>query len=359
MPVNYNVTPFGGFQLGEGIDKVFRGLEGGQQKRAQKREAKRLEDLFTDEQSQKNMSTSMLQFLTGEKTAEEVTASRADWLVKQGKDPSDTLAFAKMSPEDQQRRAKGALLRLNPQAYQMLYPTQKPEESKILSSGQRLVGGTTGREIVGAVDKPITEHEAQKLEIEREKNDIRRLEQKERSLDRGLAKETNELKKLEIKQKITETKRLIDEKKQLASKKKEDLRTESGNALDRISGLLSNDSFAEAFDRFESAVPERLRSQSYIDNRAKVDQIAGLLEIAARDKVAGQGPISDSEGIALGRSATLLKDPLISKELAKEELIKALEIFKLADELYRKKTPAEKDSNIYDAELFKKYGIPE
>lgn len=134
MP-NYDVTPFGGFQLGQGISNIFAGAERGQQKRTQKREQKRLDEIFSDEQSQKNMSDSMLKFLTGEETAEEVTAKRADWLVKQGKDPSDTLAFAQMNPEDQQRRAKGALLRLNPQAYQTLYPKERaPKASDIPSS---------------------------------------------------------------------------------------------------------------------------------------------------------------------------------------------------------------------------------
>lgn len=103
--------------------------------------------------------------------------------------------------------------------------------------------------------------------------------------------------------------------------------SEATNAIGRIDGLLLGDRFASGFGKLVSSTPEILRSQEAIDVIAELDQIRGLVSLESRQKLKGQGTISDSESKTLEKSATVLSSPLISDDLAKKELKKIKGVF--------------------------------
>jgi hypothetical protein len=104
-------------------------------------------------------------------------------------------------------------------------------------------------------------------------------------------------------------------------------KAEADNAVSTVQDLLTGDLFSSAFGRFNNAPRESLRSQANIDARSKVDQIVGLLGLESRQKLKGQGTISDSESKMLAKSATVLDNPLISDEVARKELRRIERIF--------------------------------
>ena len=73
--------------------------------------------------------------------------------------------------------------------------------------------------------------------------------------------------------------------------------------------------------------PDLAKSQTSLDVIAELDQIRGLVSLESRQKLAGQGTISDSESQTLEKSATVLSNPLISNSLARSELIKIRGVF--------------------------------
>ena len=102
---------------------------------------------------------------------------------------------------------------------------------------------------------------------------------------------------------------------------------EASGVINQIDALLEGRNFEHAFGKAVTATPELLRSQRSIDAIANVDQIRALLSLESRQKLKGSGTISDNEQKTLEKSATVLANPLISEELAEEELIKVKRIF--------------------------------
>ena len=70
-----------------------------------------------------------------------------------------------------------------------------------------------------------------------------------------------------------------------------------------------------------------MRSQKALDAIALRDQVVGLLSLENRQKLKGQGAITDSEAASLERAATVLSNVSISDTLAKSELERVREIF--------------------------------
>lgn len=102
---------------------------------------------------------------------------------------------------------------------------------------------------------------------------------------------------------------------------------EAAGAIGRINGLLLGDRFSSGFGKLVSNTPDTLKSQEAIDVIAELDQIRGLVSLESRQKLKGQGTISDSESKTLEKSATVLSNPLISDNLARKELKKIKKVF--------------------------------
>lgn len=79
------------------------------------------------------------------------------------------------------------------------------------------------------------------------------------------------------------------------------------------------------YGKGEKWYPEFFRSQKGIDLIAQRDQLVGMLNLAARGQLQGQGAVSDTEAKAILQSATTLADPNISPTLAREALNSAME----------------------------------
>lgn len=141
------------------------------------------------------------------------------------------------------------------------------------------------------------------------------------------------------KQDIEKQKLNIDETKVKNAENKRELieaknlrRKEADNAVIVVSELLKGDTFSAAFGRFNNAPPESLRTQANLDARAQVDQIVGLITLESRNKLKGQGTISDSESKTLEKSSTILTNPLIGDNVARKELRRVQRIFEDASD---------------------------
>ena len=126
---------------------------------------------------------------------------------------------------------------------------------------------------------------------------------------------------------IDETKFKNEEKRNQVINAKNARRKEADSAILQIDDLLSENRFSNAFGKVVTSTPELLRSQESIDAIADVNQIKGLITLESRQKLKGQGTITDSEQKILAQSATVLDNPLISDDRARRELRKIKRVF--------------------------------
>lgn len=148
---------------------------------------------------------------------------------------------------------------------------------------------------------------------------------------------------------IDETKIKNVEKKQQAIDSKNTRRNEADASIKQIDNLLLNDNFSNAFGKVIRNTPDVLKSQESIDAIANVEQILGLLSLESREKLKGQGTITDSEMTTLEKSATVLANPFISDKLARKELRRVRRIFEDASDrnaLIRDKTQTQQQVDI-------------
>lgn len=183
---------------------------------------------------------------------------------------------------------------------------------------------------IGAISKTPSIDE--KIRLAKETGDLKT----EDELEREKRKEVElQLKRQQIEQqklKIDETKIKNKEDRRAAIDAKNIRRAEADNAASIVGTLLTGDSFSSAFGRFNNLPPEGGRTQANIDARAQVDQVLGLLSLESRQKLKGQGTITDSEAKTLEKSATALANPLISDDLARRELRRVKRIFEDASD---------------------------
>ncbi len=244
-----------------------------------------------------------------------------------------------------QTQTPEGLTALTQEVNETLSPSVQPQRvtaSKILDDGTTIqslsTGGTNvvspqGEVLTGgarkkALDSALRSKVVQKGDIAQTISDVRvdeaiRLEQE-------TEKGRQEVTKGRIN--IDETKIKNKESRLQAVNAKNARRKEADNASAVISDLLDGDSFSSAFGRFNNAPSEGFRTQSNIDARAKVDQVVGLLSLESRQKLKGQGTITDSEAKTLAQSATILTNPLISDSVARKELRRVKRIFEDASD---------------------------
>ena len=131
---------------------------------------------------------------------------------------------------------------------------------------------------------------------------------------------------------IDETKFKNEQKRNDVINAKNARRKEADSAIIQIDDLLGDDRFTKAFGKVVTSTPELLRSQDSIDAIADVNQIKGLITLESRQKLKGQGTITDSEQKILAQSATVLDNPLISDDRARRELRKIKRVFEDASD---------------------------
>ena len=127
---------------------------------------------------------------------------------------------------------------------------------------------------------------------------------------------------------IDETKFKNEQKRNDVINAKNARRKEADSAIIQIDDLLGDDRFTKAFGKVVTSTPELLRSQDSIDAIADVNQIKGLITfLESRQKLKGQGTITDSEQKILAQSATVLDNPLISDDRATERQEEKLNVY--------------------------------
>ena len=102
--------------------------------------------------------------------------------------------------------------------------------------------------------------------------------------------------------------------------------------LEGVDSLLQDDLYKSLFGAYEFLDPSNLFGQQTQNAKAIRDQLVGLLSLENRQKLKGQGTITDQEAKTLEKSATLLAGNRLSEELAFKELNRVREIFGRARE---------------------------
>jgi len=92
----------------------------------------------------------------------------------------------------------------------------------------------------------------------------------------------------------------------------------------RIYKSLGSSDLDLIYGKGEKWYPEVLRSQKGVDLMVQRDQLIGMLNLAARGQLAGQGAISNTEADAILASATTLANPNISPDEAEAALESAM-----------------------------------
>ena len=186
--------------------------------------------------------------------------------------------------------------------------------------------------IVSGAGVTSAEKVKQAIDIQQQTGDIKT----QQAIQKQVGLELNSKEKQQVieltKVKIDETKLKTKEAKIQAINVKKVRRDESLNAVSVIDGLLTGDRFEVGFGKIASTTPELLRPQETLDVQSEIEQVVNLIGLEARQKLKGQGTVSDSEANALAKSATTLANPLISTRLARKELERVRNIFRGAAE---------------------------
>jgi hypothetical protein len=209
-------------------------------------------------------------------------------------------------------------------------PLEKDSANRQLGNLAR-VGSSAGERVAtnSALGSQVaTQKGAESTATEQAKSDVKvkealRIEQETESGKQGI-----ESRRLDI----DETKINNNQQKQDAINSKNSRREEADSAVAQITSLLTGDRFSSAFGRVVTNTPDIAKSKRSIDAIADINQIKGLLTLESRQKLKGQGTISDGEQKILGESATVLNNPLISDERARKELRKIRNVFETASD---------------------------
>lgn len=156
----------------------------------------------------------------------------------------------------------------------------------------------------------------QEIDIKKEANRLRALENKERALDRKLARETNDLKRQQLQNQIAQTKAERE-------RRRNDLVIEGENALsDADLGLnvvseLINSPGLEASVGASSILPTLPGSQA-ANFEAKLEQFQSLQFLNNIQKMKGLGALSEAEGRKVASAAGALNPNMSEKAFRKE-----------------------------------------
>lgn len=148
---------------------------------------------------------------------------------------------------------------------------------------------------------------------------------------------TDQLKIQELQLKIENQQAVVEDRKQkaIAASSQRDSTAVAGafeaqGAIANIDDLLLDDAFEDIYGVGDKFIPTIFSGAVALE--AKRDQIVALLGLESRQKLKGQGTISDSEARSLADSATLLGNPGIDEVTAKKELKKVRRIFQRAQD---------------------------
>lgn len=194
-------------------------------------------------------------------------------------------------------------------------------------------------EMVKPENESITPYQQEQIRIEGEKLDIRRLEAEERSLDRQLSRETNELKRKELESKIEQNKA----KQEQATR---DTQAQQESAIARFDNALSTIERVENSKGFSSAIGARI---PFVENIPGSDaqETIGLIDTLKSQsflneikQMKGMGALSNAEGAKL-ESAIASLNRNMKEEAFKRSLSTIKDYFLVAKERAKKRMGVE------------------
>tara|TARA_Y100000310_G_scaffold294481_1_gene324982 strand:- start:1607 stop:2662 length:1056 start_codon:yes stop_codon:yes gene_type:complete len=206
----------------------------------------------------------------------------------------------------------------------------------IINASNRQLG--VGQKPVSALDAAKTrkaQAEAESIEAETDR------------LRGGSKTDQEQLKVDKIKLEIQNLQAVHDEKKSKAVQAATDRDSSSvakafdaQSGIDAVDSLLNNDTYRAIYGFGDEYIPT-LRPAS-VEAEAFRDQVVGLLSLENRQKLKGQGTITDQEATTLKQSATILAKPGIRESAAEKELKRVRSIFDRAKKRAEKNPVARK-----------------
>jgi len=174
----------------------------------------------------------------------------------------------------------------------------------------------------------------QELDIKQEANDIRRLENKERALDRQLARETNELKRQQLEDKIVDTKTKKESKIN-------DVKVEGERAIVDIDDATSVASAILAHPGLDASVGgtslfPTIPGSDASNFESKLEQFKSKQFLTNIQKMKGMGSLSEAEGKKIAAAAGAL-DLNMSEDAFRAEMQVIIDGLKKAKTFINKK----------------------
>ena len=174
----------------------------------------------------------------------------------------------------------------------------------------------------------------QELDIKQEANDIRRLESKERSLDRQLSRETNELKRQQLESKLVDTKK--DKKNKINT-----VKIEGEKAIVEINDSISVAKEIREHEGLDAAVGgtsifPTIPGSDAANFESKLEQFKSKQFLTNIQKMKGMGSLSESEGKKIAAAAGAL-DLSMSEKAFRREMDIIINGLKKAKEFTNKK----------------------
>jgi hypothetical protein len=157
------------------------------------------------------------------------------------------------------------------------------------------------------------------LGIKRETLDIRREEQKQRSLDRDLARETNELKRDELREKIAQSKEKSETLRREKEFGEETAVATADQTINTVDSLLESPGLSSAAG-IEANIPFTIAGSKAADFEAKLETLQSQAFLSQVEKLKGLGALSEGEGkkltSAIGSLNTNMSDDALRKSLS-------------------------------------------
>lgn len=195
-------------------------------------------------------------------------------------------------------------------------------------------------------DKAITPYQQEQINLEKEKLDIRRLENEERALALQISRETNELKRQELEPKLEQNRANQEKAKRETEAQQESAIARFDNALETIKKIEGSQGFSAAIG---ARIPfiENLPGSDAQETIGLIDTLKSQSFLNEIEQMRGMGALSNAEGAKLESAISSLNRNM-KEEAFKRSLQTIRDYFTLAKERAMKKmgiAPAVTEAN--------------
>lgn len=360
----FTVTPLGGFNLGGAIAQL--GQQFGEQKRfdEQRMQEQEFQSLLKQAYETGDQESIAEVFSVNPQVGQFLANREAEKIEKIG---AENLKQAKKAEVEWGLKWKQASTPEQKEALKqeaLTNPLIDIDEEDLGVSGQQadlgvdaMLFGHLGKDQFKALGLQTDPYKEQDVALKKEANDIRRLENQERSLDRQVKRETNELKRQELEARLASN-------REASAQKKRDLKAQADNAVATFDNSLNTIDRIINSEGFGAAVGARI---PFVDSLPGGDaqETIGLIETLQSqnflnqiEKMKGLGSLSNAEGEKVSAAIGSLNRDMSEKAFKRSlnEIKRFIRKGKNAA-LEKYGRPAEQEpQTLSDEDLLKKYG---